>query len=91
MNAQSADHDAHDDGIQHIVDDNGNEPQELKNEIPEQEPKKPTEPLGHVSGADNLRKIHDFVTQAKNAGQSKWGDGDNGYAQPKSHTDRASR
>ncbi|TIB77414.1 acetyl-CoA synthetase-like protein [Wallemia mellicola] len=91
LSAQSVDHDAHDDGIQHIVDDNGNEPQELKNEIPEQEQKKPAEPLGHVSGADNLRKIHDFVTQAKNAGQSKWGDGDNGYAQPKSHTDKASR
>ena len=90
MKAQSVDHDAHDDGIQHIKDDNGNEPELLKNDIPN-EGQQPIEPLGTVTGADNLKKIHDVVKQAKSNGRSKWGEGNNGYAQPKTHADKASR
>lgn len=90
MKAQSLDHNAHDDGIQHIKDDSGNEPELLKNEIPN-EGQEPVEPLGTVSGADNLKKIHQVVKQAKSSGQSRWGEGSSGYAQPKTHADKASR
>ncbi|TIA71934.1 hypothetical protein E3P89_01930 [Wallemia ichthyophaga] len=93
LKSESLDHDAHDDGIQHIKDDSGNEPQLLKNDIPQdvQNHDKPFEPLGTVTGADNLNKMHQLVKQAKNSGQSRWGDGSNGYAQPKTHADKASR